>query len=88
LRAGCCVHAGGPIKSAVQAILAEPQALYIAAVLEQLIENAVVLAKEADQQLDIGSSSSKVCAAYVRGRWGMLAARAGTGAHGCLKRAP
>lgn len=44
----------------MQAILAAPQLLWVAAVLEQLIENGIVLAREADQQMDLGANSSKV----------------------------
>lgn len=57
----CCRHAGGPLKSVVSAIVGSPTLLWMAAVLEQLMENSVVLAREADQHEDLGGTNdSKV----------------------------
>lgn len=46
--------------------------MWISGVLEQVVENAILLAREADQQLDLSVNSSKVGRAggrAARGAW-------------------
>jgi hypothetical protein len=51
---------GNPIKAVVDALTQAPQGIWIAASFEQMLENAVVLAREADKQLGLVEEDSKV----------------------------
>jgi hypothetical protein len=51
---------GNPIKAVVDALTQAPQGIWIAAAFEQMLENAVVLAREADKQLGLVEEDSKV----------------------------
>lgn len=46
----------------MDALTQAPQQVWIAAAFEQMLENAVVLAREADKQLGLVEEDSKVCA--------------------------
>lgn len=57
----CLVPAdGNPIKAVVDALTQAPQGIWIAAAFEQMLENAVVLARDADKQLGLVEEDSKV----------------------------
>lgn len=58
----CCAE--GPVKQSVEALTRNPGFVWIAAVFEQLLDNAVVLAREADKKLGLVEEDSK-----VRLRW-------------------
>lgn len=51
---------GNPIKAVVDVLTQMPQGIWIAAAFEQMLENAVVLAREADKQLGLVEEDSKV----------------------------
>lgn len=45
----------------MDALVSRPQLVWVAAVFEQVLDNAVVLAREADKQLGLVEEDSKVC---------------------------
>lgn len=54
------MHADGPLKAAPESVSQQPDAVWMAAAFEQMLENAVVLAREADKQLGLVEEDSKV----------------------------
>lgn len=52
--------ADGPLKAAPESVSQQPGAVWLAAAFEQMLENAVVLAREADKQLGLVEEDSKV----------------------------